>query len=41
MYATELAHKWGIGQKDEDNGILLLVSKEERRITIRTGYGVE
>lgn len=41
MYATELAHKWGIGQKGKDNGILLLVSKDERRITIRTGYGVE
>lgn len=41
MYATELAHKWGIGQKDKDNGIILLVSKEDRRITIRTGYGVE
>lgn len=41
MYATELAHKWGIGQKDKDNGVLLLVSKEDRRMTIRTGYGVE
>lgn len=41
MYATELAHKWGIGQQGKDNGILLLVAKEERRITIRTGYGVE
>lgn len=41
LYATELAHKWGIGQKDEDNGVLLLVSKEDRRMTIRTGYGVE
>ncbi len=41
MYATELAHKWGIGQKDEDNGIVLLVSKDDRRMTIRTGYGVE
>lgn len=41
LYATELAHKWGIGQKDEDNGILLLISKEDRRMTIRTGYGVE
>lgn len=41
MYATELAHKWGIGQKDKDNGILLLVSKEDRRMTIRNGYGVE
>ena len=41
MYGTELAHKWGIGQKDKDNGILLLVSKDDRKISIRTGYGVE
>ncbi len=41
MYATELAHKWGIGQAEEDNGILILVSKNDRKITIRTGYGVE
>jgi len=41
MYATELAHKWGIGGKDKDNGILILASKEDRKITIRTGYGVE
>lgn len=41
MYATELAHKWGIGQKGKDNGIVLLVSKTDRKMTIRTGYGVE
>lgn len=41
MYATELAHKWGIGQKGKDNGVLLLVSKDDRMMTIRTGYGVE
>ncbi len=41
IYATELAHKWGIGQADEDNGILLLVSKNDKKITIRTGYGIE
>lgn len=41
MYATELAHKWGIGRADVDNGILILVSKDDRKITIRTGYGVE
>lgn len=41
MYATELAHKWGIGQKGKDNGILILVSKNDRKVTIRTGYGVE
>jgi len=41
IYGTELAHKWGIGQKGKDNGILLLVSKDDRRMTIRTGYGME
>lgn len=41
LYATELAHKWGIGQADKDNGILILVSKLDRKVTIRTGYGIE
>ncbi len=41
IYATELAHKWGIGQAGKDNGILVLASKDDRKITIRTGYGVE
>lgn len=41
IYATELAHKWGIGQADKDNGVLILVAKDDRKVTIRTGYGVE
>ncbi len=41
QFAVELAHKWGIGQKGKDNGILILVSKNDRKITIQTGYGVE
>lgn len=32
---------WGIGQKDEDNGILILLAKDDRRIDINTGYGIE
>ncbi len=32
---------WGIGQKDKNNGILVLVSPASRRVTIQTGYGVE
>ena len=40
-YATEWAHKWGIGQEDEDNGIFILVAKDDRKMTIRTGYGTE
>ncbi len=33
--------KWGIGQKKEDNGILVLLAKNDRRIAINTGYGIE
>jgi uncharacterized protein len=40
-YGVELAHKWGIGQKGKDNGILLLVAVKERKVTIQNGYGVE
>ena len=35
------AHEWGIGQAKEDNGILILLSKKERKIWIAPGYGVE
>lgn len=41
LYATEWAHKWGIGQKDKGNGVFILISKDDRKVTIRTGYGVE
>ncbi len=41
LYATNWAHKWGLGQKDKDNGVFILVSKDDHKITIRTGYGVE
>lgn len=40
-YATEWAQKWGIGQADNDNGALILVSKDDRKMTIQNGYGLE
>lgn len=40
-FATELFEKWGIGKGDNDNGVLFLVSRDDRRAIIRTGYGVE
>ena len=40
-YAVRLAHQWGIGQEEKDNGILILVSPENRDVYIATGYGVE
>lgn len=39
--ATNWAHKWGIGQKKEDNGVFILLAKDDRKINISTGYGVE
>ncbi len=32
---------WGIGQADTDNGILILLAKDDRKIDINTGYGIE
>ncbi len=40
-YATELFSTWGIGKKDRDNGVLVLVSVNDRQAVIRTGYGAE
>lgn len=40
-YAPELFHRWGIGQKGKDNGVLILVALKERKMFIATGYGVE
>jgi len=40
-YAWKLFEKWGIGAKDKDTGVLLLVAPNERKIRIETGYGFE
>lgn len=40
-FATELFEQWGIGKKDKDNGLLLLVAVNQRAAVIRTGYGLE
>ena len=40
-YGVELGRHWGIGQKEKDNGVLLLVAPNERRMRIEVGYGLE
>ncbi len=40
-FATDLFNYWGIGKKGEDDGVLVLISKGDRRVEIETGYGVE
>jgi len=40
-FGVTLGQKWGIGQKGKDNGILILISPENRQMAILTGYGLE
>ena len=40
-YATALFERWKPGKKDKDNGVIMLISRDDRKFVIRTGYGVE
>lgn len=40
-FATELFEHWGIGQAGKDNGLLILVVMDQRRVEFETGYGLE
>jgi uncharacterized protein len=45
-YATELGRLWGVGGKEFNNGIVILIStgndgQEKRKVYIATGYGME
>jgi uncharacterized protein len=40
-WSEELFRTWGLGKKDKDNGVLLVISPGSRQARIETGYGVE
>jgi uncharacterized protein len=40
-YANRLFQEWGIGKKGRDNGVLILVARDDREIRIEVGYGLE
>lgn len=40
-YGYRLGRAWGIGQRDKNNGIILLVAPAERKVRIEVGRGLE
>ena len=40
-YANKVGRAWALGQKGKDNGVLLLVARQDRRMRIEVGYGLE
>ena len=41
VYKVQVFQRWGIGRKDQDDGLLMLVALEEREVRFETGYGLE
>ncbi|WP_297515393.1 TPM domain-containing protein [uncultured Caulobacter sp.] len=40
-YGYQLGRTWGIGEKDKNTGVILLVAPNERKVRIEVGYGLE
>jgi uncharacterized protein len=40
-YGYQLGRHWGIGQRGSNNGVLLIVAPNERKVRIEVGYGLE
>lgn len=40
-FSIRLAEAWKVGQKDKDNGVIFLIFKDDRKMRIEVGYGLE
>lgn len=40
-YGIKLAEKWKVGNKNTDNGIIIILATEDRKVRLEVGYGLE
>ncbi|KMS52524.1 methanol dehydrogenase [Novosphingobium barchaimii LL02] len=40
-FTTRLANAWGVGRKDHNDGVVLMIAPNERKVRIAVGYGLE
>ena len=41
LLGAQWGQKWGVGQAKEDNGLFIILAKDDRMVDINTGYGIE
>ncbi len=40
-FANDIGQNWGVGTQGKDNGVVIVLSEQDRKITIRTGYSAQ
>ncbi len=40
-FADWIGQNWGVGDEEQDNGIVILIAVDDRKMAIQTGYGIE
>ena len=40
-FGVQLGREWGVGEKEKDTGVVLILALEERQVRIEVGYGLE
>ncbi|MFA7686723.1 MAG: TPM domain-containing protein [Moheibacter sp.] len=41
LLANEIGENWGVGQKEKHNGIVIVISDKDRKVELRTAYGIQ
>lgn len=41
LLASEIGERWKVGQKEKHNGIVIVLSNDDRKVSLRGGYGIQ